>query len=793
MRDRLVIVLRKMEQYVWSQANRYLTTNDDDFTTSKQTEQLKNVLYINMVIFAILVTLFEMLRHIKAIFLNRYCGKFLKLGRVPPKPGFLPFSWIWTIMHISEDEVLRMVGLDGYMLLRYLTVCFRTACFFAFFGSVILAPVYWSGDHGLEGWGRFTLANIPDGPTNYLWVPVIFAYVFTMFFCQLMYLEYVNFKEKRVQYIVTGDADTPGQTYYTVMIERLPTSLRSTSALEAFFDKLFPGQIFNVEVAVDLNDLEDLVHNRRLVRNKLEKAIAIFKATKQRPKQWVKASMYKNEVGRPIPVEDSWIASVLGYEVHDAIDHFEHLLDLFNNNVAQLQRAYYDQRQKLDDDERSRLQILRDKLRKNEQLAGVVNTIGTIGKTGQQIIVSGSSKLRDVAATSLRVPAPTKTDSPRRVEDAKDGDDAELSMSRKRDSSYGSSNNLNPLHTGAKFVGTGVEGIAREGIETAKVATKGAWKGVRAATRALELLTVGAYYTISSTGFVTFTNRVAKCSAEQMLLSHEFFNLDVRPAPNPRDLLWDNVSIPSQQIEMRKTIAGVMFGVGAIFWSLVVAFISAISNLESIAQVIPSLQKYSDTDAYQLLNNYLAIGLLLLLLALLPFVFDFVSRSYEGLKQESEIQNSIMARYFYYSLANVFVAVGLGSIASSLHQIIEDPASILTILGSSVPSFSTYFASLLIIRTCTAVPIEMLRLIPLLDILGVQLCYDKKKCTRRELRAGAFADPPMLYGWIYPNIIMVLMILFTYCCVSWNGMHAYHAAGPYYHLSFCRSHRSSRL
>jgi hypothetical protein len=259
---------------------------------------------------------------------------------------------------------------------------------------------------------------------------------------------------------------------------------------------------------------------------------------------------------------------------------------------------------------------------------------------------------------------------------------------------------------------------------------------------------------------------VAKSSAEQMLLSHEHYNLLVTPAPNPHDLLWPNVSIPQPQIAMRKLISGILFGIGALFWSLVVAFISAISNLESIAQVIPSLQSYSNTEIYNLLNNYLAIGLLLLLLALLPFVFDFVSRSYEGLKQESEIQNSIMARYFYYSLANVFVAVGLGSIASSLHQIIEDPTSILHILGASVPSFSTYFASLLIIRTCTAVPIEMLRLIPLLDILGVSFCYDKRKCTRRELRTGAFADPPMLYGWIYPNIIMVLMILFTYSCIA---------------------------
>lgn len=230
--------------------------------------------------------------------------------------------------------------------------------------------------------------------------------------------------------------------------------------------------------------------------------------------------------------------------------------------------------------------------------------------------------------------------------------------------------------------------------------------------------------------------------------------------------MWDNVSIPQSQINIRKSIADGTLIVGALFWSIVVTFISAISNLESISRVIPSLQEYSNTELYQFANNYLAIGLLLILLAILPFIFDFIARSYEGLKTESEIQNSIMTRYFYYQLANVYVSVGLGSVATSLHEILSNPANILSILGSSVPSFSIFFANLVVIKTFTAVPIEMLRIFPLLDILSVSLCLDKRRCTRRELRTGAFADPPMLYGWIYPNLMMILMIMLTYSSVN---------------------------
>jgi hypothetical protein len=98
-------------------------------------------------------------------------------------------------------------------------------------------------------------------------------------------------------------------------------------------------------------------------------------------------------------------------------------------------------------------------------------------------------------------------------------------------------------------------------------------------------------------------------------------------------------------------------------------------------------------------------------------------------------------------------------------QILSQPASILTILGKSIPSFSLYFTQLVVIKTFTAVPIELLRVWPLIEILSVKMCMDKKKCTRRDLRTGIFADPPMWYGWVYPNILMVLMIMLTYCTV----------------------------
>jgi hypothetical protein len=318
----------------------------------------------------------------------------------------------------------------------------------------------------------------------------------------------------------------------------------------------------------------------------------------------------------------------------------------------------------------------------------------------------------------------------------------------------------------ATVAGTSLNEMASEGFRTARIAGRGAIRSVLGATRTLELLTLGAFYSTSSTAFVTFKSRVPKSVAYQMLLSHEHYQMVVTSAPNTKDIRWENVSIPLSQITARHQIAGMVFGILAIFWSAVVALIKAYSSLDDMAQNYSWIESYQNSLVYKLLNEYLAVVVLLILLALLPFVFDFVARFYEGLKCESEIQDLIMTRYFYYQLANVYVTVTAGTIFGSINDIIQHPGNILTILGKSLPQVSIYFANMLIVKTLTGVPVEMLRLWQLLTVVGVRSLFDKNKFTRRELRTGVFMDYPMEYGWVYPNLLMVLMILTIYMCIA---------------------------
>jgi len=234
--------------------------------------------------------------------------------------------------------------------------------------------------------------------------------------------------------------------------------------------------------------------------------------------------------------------------------------------------------------------------------------------------------------------------------------------------------------------------LAKVGWEQTKIAGTGALQGLVELERTLEMLTLGAYYKYSSTAFVTFNSRVTQSVAQQMLLSHDA--MEINGAPNPHDIIWDNVSIPRSQIKMRNFITNAGVIVGSLFWSSLVTSINdLVSNIA--AATLPLYQQ-----------QYLSVCIILGFLLLLPFIFDFLARYYEGIKLESEIQTTIMTRYFWYQLINVYVTVGFGGvqIITQLLLILKNPQLLVNFVGQTIPAVSLYFVDVVIIKIFAAVP-----------------------------------------------------------------------------------------
>jgi len=272
--------------------------------------------------------------------------------------------------------------------------------------------------------------------------------------------------------------------------------------------------------------------------------------------------------------------------------------------------------------------------------------------------------------------------------------------------------------------------------------------------------------TMSSTGFVTFLDLSSTTCAASAPLTVKASVLDVSVAPEPREIIWENAHVSQKVQRRRELITNFVLFLGAILWSFPLAAIQAVSKAEIIAQ-IPGMEwiltmhggKYTS-----FINGYLPVVALLALILVLPLIFEFVALKYERRKTFSDVQASMLGRYFYYQLANIYVSVTAGSILKSLGDIIDKPSHILELLGQSLPTMVGYFIALLVTKILAGLPMVFLRFGALSRMLLLRTLTDEKKLTQRELDA-VYRLENVQYGWEFPTQLLVAVIVFTYAVI----------------------------
>ena len=165
----------------FSEANTYDVNTSAFFTA----------LSLNALLFVVLIGCYEVLRrYFPSVYSARQnMPTSSSRGLVSPKSSSAPavnvntgraFGWVSGVVGASWSTVLSKGGLDSYMFLRYVRLCFRITFTSALWGMIILWPVYATGDGGAKGWYFLSMANISQG-SNRLWVPAVFMWLQTMY------------------------------------------------------------------------------------------------------------------------------------------------------------------------------------------------------------------------------------------------------------------------------------------------------------------------------------------------------------------------------------------------------------------------------------------------------------------------------------------------------------------------------------------------------------------------------------------------------------------------------------
>ena len=197
------------------------------------------------------------------------------------------------------------------------------------------------------------------------------------------------------------------------------------------------------------------------------------------------------------------------------------------------------------------------------------------------------------------------------------------------------------------------------------------------------------------------------------------------------------------------------------------AAIQAFAKADYIAQ-IPGMEWIQGGNISRFVNGYLPVAALLALTMVLPVIFEFLAKNYERRKRLSDVQNSMLGRYFYFQVLNLYISVTAGSVWKSLADIIDHPTSILSLLGESMPFMVGYFVSLLVTKILVGLPTIFLRFGALSKMCLRRTLSPPSRLTQRELDEMYSPENVLVRsllnasGYWYSRFLVLIIFLFTF-------------------------------
>jgi hypothetical protein len=212
---------------------------------------------------------------------------------LPELPDSL-FGWIIPLWRVTDQQVLASAGLDAYAFLAFFKMAMKFLIVTLFFSLIVIKPVHDANpddepkhpkkhhndsDHDLLAFdnpnGLPFNGTVPSWPpdfeSDYLWMYVVFAYLFSAIAIYLIVQETRKVIEVRQEYLGTQTSVTDR----TIRLSGIPTDLRDESKLKEFVEALDIGKVESVTVCRNWNELDQAVVTRMDTLRKLEEAYTI--------------------------------------------------------------------------------------------------------------------------------------------------------------------------------------------------------------------------------------------------------------------------------------------------------------------------------------------------------------------------------------------------------------------------------------------------------------------------------------------------------------------------------------
>ncbi|KAF9977907.1 hypothetical protein BGZ73_004503 [Actinomortierella ambigua] len=665
-------------------------------------------------------------------------------------------GWILPTIRLSDEFYINNVGLDAVMFLRFLKMCLQFCLFNAIVVGTILLPIHYYGGGTQSEVLRLSVANI-ENDSNILWAHVFMAYVVTGSWMFLLFKNYWQWMDLRREYtlyrIHQGEI-----AERSVFVSRLPSSLRTDTALKEYFESLKMGPVENATVVQHCGRLAQKIDRRESALNQLEKAhIELAREVAES----VKSGRFLQE------------ATAAGSYSHssDAASDETRLRPTAKDGNGD--RQGHDITIHIEDTSSSSLVTAL-----TSQIDELFKGRKVYNKTRKSIFAHKRVMDRPAPAPTLNVPlsalahhsdvidvyVQSSEKANNKTTDGAKADGSSLSLAlavpntiwhtlSKLDRSWLDA--FQPKRQSKRFKG----GDRTEAIDHFVA------KYNKLDRKVGELRDGSPRYKPTTFGFVTFKNHLSAQLCAQSKTDSRPQGLSVELAMEPRDVLWSNLTA-SFRNRFTRSIA-VNLGVWAmtIFWIFPTSSFLFLTSLSVLSEKFAFLRPILDSSQLMqsLLQNVLPIVFVTIFLAFAPVLIQEISKQ-ELPVSHSALEENVLHRYYKFLIFNVLFVFMIGTaILKSIVVLLQTPTNIFTLLAETLPLGSTFFVFYITFSTCT----HGLELVQIWAQLIVHVFVTARKMTPTP-RAQQRATTPWCfqYYYYYPHCILAIVITFIYSLIN---------------------------
>lgn len=210
-------------------------------------------------------------------------------------PGLI--SWILPLITTKDTQLLSMVGLDGFMFLQTIKLLYRICFILSFLIVPFLCGWFYklkTGDQKAQFFIALSIWDVTE-PKVY-WAVLGISYALTIIVFYLIFIYYKRFVTLRQLYLASPatmtsipelkkiskelGSDQNAIDYInissrTVLIDRLPSTIRNDAELLKYLESLKLGEIESVSLIHDTYNLKKMYEERNEVIQDIEKEVTL--------------------------------------------------------------------------------------------------------------------------------------------------------------------------------------------------------------------------------------------------------------------------------------------------------------------------------------------------------------------------------------------------------------------------------------------------------------------------------------------------------------------------------------